>query len=71
MTKVVTHFTLARALDQKLMNRIADAHSLFGLQRVQLSPDLKSVMVEWDSCRLTLAQVDAALQSAGIPAIRK
>ena len=71
MTKVVTHFTLARALDETLMNRIADAHSLFGLQRVQLSPDLKSVTVEWDSCRLTPAQVDAALQSAGIPAIRK
>ncbi len=71
MTKVVTHFTLAHALDETLMNRIADAHSLFGLQRVQLSPDLKSVIVEWDSCRLTPAQVDAALQGAGIPAIRK
>ena len=53
------------------MNRIADAHSLFGLQRVQLSPDLKSIVVEWDSCRLTPAQVDAALQGAGIPVIRK
>ncbi len=71
MTKVVTHFTLARALDETLMNRIADAHSLFGLQRVQLSPDMKEVIVEWDSCRLTPAQVDNALQRAGIPAVRK
>ena len=71
MTKVVTHFTLARALDETLMNRIAAAHSLFGMQRVQLTPDLKGVIVEWDSCRLTAAQVDAALHGAGIPAIRK
>jgi hypothetical protein len=71
MTKVVTHFTLSRPLDETLMNRIADAHSLFGLQRVQLSPDLKDVIVEWDSSRLTPAQVDSALHRAGIPAARK
>jgi hypothetical protein len=71
MTKVVTRFTLTRALDETLMNRLADAHSLFGIQRVQLSPDLKDVIVEWDSSRLTPAQVDAALLGAGIPAVRK
>lgn len=71
MTKVVTHFTLTRPLDDALLNRIADAHSLFGLQRVQLSPDLKGVIVEWDASRLTAAQVDGALHSAGIPAVRK
>ena len=71
MTKVVTHSTLSRPLDETLMNRIADAHSLFGLQRVQLSPDLKDVIVEWDSSRLTPAQVDSALHRAGIPAARK
>ena len=71
MTKVVTHFTLSRPLDETLMNRIADAHSLFGLQRVQLAPDLKDVIVEWDSSRLTPAQVDSALHRAGIPAARK
>jgi hypothetical protein len=71
MTKVVTHFNLLRPLDETLMNRIADAHSLFGLQRVQLSADMKEVVVEWDSSRLTPAQVDSALQRAGIPAVRK
>jgi hypothetical protein len=71
MTKVVTHFTLSRPLDEALMNRIADSHSLFGLQRVQLSPDLKDILVEWDSSRLTPAQVDSALHRAGIPAARK
>ncbi len=71
MTKVVTHFNLARVLDETLMNRIAEAPSLFGLLRVQLSGDLKEVIVEWDSSRLTPAQVDSALHRAGIPAVRK
>jgi hypothetical protein len=71
MTKVVTHFTLTRPLDETLMERISDAHSQFGLQRVQLTPDLKEVVVEWDSSRLNPAQVDAALHRAGIPAARK
>lgn len=71
MTKVVTHFTLSRPLDETLMNRIADAHSLFGMHRVQISPDLKDVVVEWDASRLTLAQVGNALHQAGIPAAPK
>lgn len=71
MTKVVTRFSLTRTIDDALMNRIGDAHSLFGLQRVQLSPDLKDVVVEWDASRLTPAQVEAALHRAGIPAVRK
>ena len=71
MTKVVTHFQLTRPLDEALMNRLADAHSLFGLELVQLSPDLKGVVVEWDASRLTLAQLDSALHRAGIPAARK
>lgn len=71
MTSVVTHFTLTRPLDETLMNRLADAHSQFGLLHVKLTPDLKEVVVSWDSTRLTPAQVDAALHSAGIPAVRK
>jgi hypothetical protein len=70
MTKVVTRFQLTRDLDETLMNRIADAHSLFGMLRVQLTPDMKGVVVEWDSSRLTSAQVDAALHGAGIPVER-
>lgn len=70
MTKVVTQFKLTRPLDEALMNRIADAHSQLGLFRVQLTPDLKDVIVEWDSSRLTPAQVDSALHRAGIPAAR-
>jgi len=71
MTSVVTHFTLARPLDETLMNGIAAAHSQFGLQHVRLSPDMKEVIVTWDASRLTPAQVEASLHSAGIPAVRK
>jgi len=71
MTKVVTHFNLTHPLDDTLMHRISDAHSMLGFQRVQLSPDMKDVIVEWDASRLTPEQVDSALHRAGIPAVRK
>lgn len=71
MTKVVTHFTLTHPLDEQLMERISDAHAKLGFQRVQLTHDLKEVVVEWDASRLTQAQVDAVLHRAGIPAVRR
>lgn len=52
------------------MNRVADAHSLFGMLRVQLTPDMHGLVVEWDSSRLSAAQVSSALHGAGIPVER-
>ena len=70
MTKVVTRFKLTRPLDETLLTRVADAHSLFGMLRVQLTPDMSGLVVEWDSSRLTSAQVEAALHGAGLPVDR-
>lgn len=67
MTKVQLRYDLARPLDEPLMRRVAESHSLFGLLRVQLSPDGASVHVEYDASRLTPAQMIAALHRAGIP----
>ncbi|MBM3812108.1 MAG: hypothetical protein FJW20_10805 [Acidimicrobiia bacterium] len=70
MTKVELELRLARFLDEALLDKMATAHSLYGMYRVQLAPDLKSVRVEYDASRLTCAQVEAALLRAGIPAAR-
>ena len=67
MTKVQTHFRLAGALSEAAMARIADAHSLYGIYRVQLAPTLDKLTVEYDATRLRPAEVEAALAAAGIP----
>jgi allophanate hydrolase subunit 1 len=71
MTKVEIHYELAQPMDEALMQRVADAHGLFGMQHVQLAPSMTQLTVCYDASRLTPAQVDAALHRAGIPAVRK
>jgi hypothetical protein len=66
MTKVQTHFRLQRPLDDVLMARIADAHSIYGIFRVSLNPSLDGLTVEYDATRLRPPEVGAALASAGI-----
>ncbi len=70
MTKVQLHYELTRPLDDTLMARIAEAPKLFGLTRVQLASSMDKLLVEFDASRLTVAQVDAALHRAGLPARR-
>ncbi|MCW5978121.1 MAG: hypothetical protein KIT09_08585 [Bryobacteraceae bacterium] len=67
MTKVQLRFGLARALDEPLMERIANAHSIYGLHHVKLAPSLDEVTVEFDASRLTADEVESALRRAGIP----
>ena len=67
MTRVQTQFRLAGALSDAAMARIADAHSLYGIYRVKLSPTLDALTVEYDATRLRPEEVEAALAAAGIP----
>lgn len=67
MTKVQTRYVLARSLDEKLMERIAAAHGIYGLTHVKVLPSLTEIQVEYDASRLTPEQVRAALLRAGIP----
>ena len=71
MTKVEIHYELTKPVDETLMHRIGGAHAKYGMQHVWLEPSLKELTVCYDASRLTLAQVDAALHRAGIPAVRK
>ncbi len=66
MTKVQIRFRLQRPLDDVLMARISDAHSIYGIHRVQVAPSLDSLTVEYDATRLRPAEVESALAGAGI-----
>jgi len=67
MTKVQVRFRLLKPLDETLLERISDAHALYGMQRIQVAPSLDGLMVEYDATRLRPAEVEAALAGAGIP----
>ncbi|MCU1325310.1 MAG: hypothetical protein JWN34_680 [Bryobacterales bacterium] len=67
MTKVQRRFRLKNTLDESLMQQIADAHSIYGIERIMLSGGNSEITVEFDATRLTAGQVESALRSAGIP----
>ncbi len=66
MTKVRLQFRLQRPLDDIQLARIADAHALYGIQRVKVAPSLDALTVEYDATRLRPAEVESALAGAGI-----
>ena len=69
MTKVQKHFRLQRPLDESLMQQIADANSIYGIERIRIAPSHEELMVEFDASRLRVTEVESALQRAGIPVI--
>ena len=68
MTKVQMRFRVEKPLDQMQLERLSDAHSLYGIQKVTLAPTLDRLTVEYDASRLRPAEVEAALAGAGIAA---
>lgn len=67
MTKVQKHFRLQRALDEPLMEKIAAANSIYGIDLIRISANREELMVEYDATRLRVPELEAALQRAGIP----
>ena len=67
MTKVQKHFQLQRPLDEALMEQIANANSIYGIDRIVVARSRAALMVEFDATRLRNTEVEAALQRAGIP----
>jgi allophanate hydrolase subunit 1 len=66
MTKVQIRFRLRQPLSDSLLQTIANAHSIYGIQRVRLAPAMDSLTVEYDATRLRPAEVESALAGAGI-----
>ncbi len=67
MTKVQKHFRLQHPLDEALIERISNANSIYGIERIQISPSRDELMVEFDASRLRITEVESALQRAGVP----
>jgi hypothetical protein len=67
MTKVQIRFRLENPLDAHTMPRIADAHSIYGIMRVQVAPSTQEIVVDYDASRLRTEDVGAALKRGGIP----
>jgi hypothetical protein len=70
MTKVQIRFRLQKPLDDILLERISEAHALYGIQRVTVPPSMDGLLVEYDASRLGPAEVQSALEGAGIPVER-
>ena len=66
MTKVQIRFRLERPLDERMMKAIADAHSVYGIMRVQLSDSMGELIAEYDASRLKPEDVAGALKRSGI-----
>lgn len=67
MTKVQIRFRVSKPLDETMLERISDAHALYGIQHVKVDPSLEGITVEYDATRLRPAEVESALTGAGIP----
>lgn len=72
MTKVQKHFRLLCELDEALLARIADANSVYGIERIilpqgGLGQNGGEIIVEYDATRLRAANVESVLGRVGIP----
>ena len=67
MTKTQIRFRLERPLNEELMPRVADAHSIYGIMRVQVAPSGQEIIVDYDASRLMTGDVGATLKRGGIP----
>ena len=67
MTKIQVHYELLAPLDEALMENIARANGVYGIERIMVKPDLRGITVEYDASRLNGREVEAVLHGAGIP----
>jgi allophanate hydrolase subunit 1 len=56
--------------DEAVLERISRVHGVYGIQAVQLSPAMDSLLVQYDATRMKLEDVDRTLRSAGLPVRR-
>jgi hypothetical protein len=71
VTKVEIHYDLVRPLTDADAGAFADVHSWYGMTRVRVTPDMKSIDAEYDASRLSEKDVEAVLVRFGIPIRRK
>jgi hypothetical protein len=67
VTKVTLHYDLQRPLEDADLPNLANVHSVYGIARVQPSPSLTAVTVDYDASRLMKSDVEAVLARHNIP----
>jgi hypothetical protein len=67
VTKVTLHYNLLRPLTGEDFDNIASVHGTYGLGRVQPSPALDALTVDYDASRLSKLDVQAVLHRFGLP----
>jgi copper chaperone CopZ len=67
MTKVTLHYDLLRPLTDQDQSGIANVHSTYGIARVQITPSLDKIIVDYDASRLLKTDVEAVLMRHGVP----
>jgi allophanate hydrolase subunit 1 len=71
LTKVQLEYDLVRPLTDADAAGVADAHSWYGILRVQTVPSLDKLKVEYDASRLSEKDVEAVLHRFRLPIQRK
>ena len=69
MTKVTLHCDLARPLTEPELGSVADLPSNYGIARVQLSPQLDKLIVDYDASRMMKTDVESVLHRHGLPIV--
>ena len=67
MTKCERTYQLHQPLDDALLQAIAKAHAVYGIQKLKVDATLRSLTVGWDASRLSLPQVESVLTGFGFP----
>lgn len=67
MTKVQLHYPLTRPLEDADLDAISTVHAVYGMMRVQATPALDALEVDYDASRLMERDVEAVLKRFGLP----
>lgn len=70
MTKVQLRFKLENELDEAALERIADAHSIYGVEwiKVETAPS-PALWIEYDATRLKPPELESALRKRGLAVV--
>ena len=66
MTKCERTYELARPLDEALLQQISALHSVVGIQKLRVAPQLDAITVGWDAARLSIPQLESLLAQHGL-----
>jgi hypothetical protein len=69
MTKVTLHYNLSRALTEPELGSVADLPSTYGIARVQVTPGLDKIIVDYDASRMMKTDVESVLHRHGVPIV--